>query len=278
MTRIPFGVDRLDSLFGGGAPAGSVVLLSTDAGAGGRAFCHTSAVINALATGGPEKFEQYYDGLHADSAPPSEVHYISFTAGPDAIRQEFQFAMADDLVETATDSITFHDLSTAYFQLSPVPREWYLEDSTSLQGLGKQDRHPDPLTALGDRLTEHAEGNLVVVDSLTDLVSAGRDRVQWNEIAMLTKGLKKAATEWGGLILLVINQACVTDQQLGALMAGVSGTFEFSWESGGSQRARTMVVREFGGVLSRLEDENIVRFETEVLDSGFDISDIRKIR
>ncbi|ESS12608.1 MAG: hypothetical protein A07HR60_00712 [uncultured archaeon A07HR60] len=61
-------------------------------------------------------------------------------------------------------------------------------------------------------------------------------------------------------------------------MAGVNGTFEFSWESGGSQRARTMVVREFGGVLSRLEDENIVRFETEVLDTGFDISDIRKIR
>jgi RecA-superfamily ATPases implicated in signal transduction len=278
MTQIPFGVDRLDSLLGGGAPAGSVVLLSTDAGAGGRAFCHTSAVINALATGAPGEFERYHDGLHADSTPPSEVHYISFTAGPDAIRQEFQFAMADDLVERATDSITFHDLSTAYFQLSPIPREWYLEESTSLERLGKQERHPDPLTALGDRLTEHAEGNLVVIDSLTDLVSCGQDRVQWNEIAMLTKGLKKAATEWGGLILLVINQACVTDQQLGALMTGVSGTFEFSWESGGSQRARTMVVREFGGVLSRLEDENIVRFETEILDNGFDISDVRKIR
>jgi hypothetical protein len=39
-----------------------------------------------------------------------------------------------------------------------------------------------------------------------------------------------------------------------------------------------MFVREFRGVLSRLEAENIVRFETEIHDGGFDISDVRKIR
>jgi len=39
-----------------------------------------------------------------------------------------------------------------------------------------------------------------------------------------------------------------------------------------------MVVQEFRGVLSRLEAENVVRFETEVHEAGFDISDVRKIR
>jgi hypothetical protein len=39
-----------------------------------------------------------------------------------------------------------------------------------------------------------------------------------------------------------------------------------------------MVVRQFRGVLSRLEAESIVRFETEISDTGFDISDVRKIR
>jgi hypothetical protein len=39
-----------------------------------------------------------------------------------------------------------------------------------------------------------------------------------------------------------------------------------------------MVVQEFRGVLSRLENENIVQFETEIHDGGFDISDVRKIR
>jgi hypothetical protein len=61
-------------------------------------------------------------------------------------------------------------------------------------------------------------------------------------------------------------------------MDAASGTLVFEWESGGSKRARTMVVKEFRGVLSRLEDENVVRFETEIHESGFDISDVRKIR
>jgi hypothetical protein len=39
-----------------------------------------------------------------------------------------------------------------------------------------------------------------------------------------------------------------------------------------------MVVQQFRGVLSRIEDEDIVRFETEIGDAGFDISDVRKIR
>jgi hypothetical protein len=61
-------------------------------------------------------------------------------------------------------------------------------------------------------------------------------------------------------------------------MDAVDGTLLFEWESGGSRRARTMVVQEFRGVLSRLESENIVRFETEIRDGGLDVSDVRKIR
>jgi hypothetical protein len=53
---------------------------------------------------------------------------------------------------------------------------------------------------------------------------------------------------------------------------------EFSWESGGSTRARTLVVKQFRGVLSQIEEENIVQFETELGEAGFDISDVRKIR
>jgi archaellum biogenesis ATPase FlaH len=102
--------------------------------------------------------------------------------------------------------------------------------------------------------------------------------MRWNDVAMVMKGLEKAANRWGGLILLLVNRETLTDTELGSLEDAASGTFEFEWESGGSKRARTMVVKEFRGVLSRLEEENIVQFETEIGESGFDISDVRKIR
>ena len=100
----------------------------------------------------------------------------------------------------------------------------------------------------------------------------------WTDIAMVMKGLKKAAHHWGGLILLLVNEDTLTDTERGILMDSVGGTFRFTWETGGSQRARTMVVQEFRGVLSQLERENIVRFETEIHEGGFDVSDVRKIR
>jgi KaiC/GvpD/RAD55 family RecA-like ATPase len=95
---------------------------------------------------------------------------------------------------------------------------------------------------------------------------------------MAMKGLEKATNRWGGLVVLLVNSETLGPRELGGLMDAASGTFVFEWETGGSKRDRTMVVKEFRGVLSRLEEENVVRFETEVHDAGFDISDVRKIR
>jgi hypothetical protein len=92
------------------------------------------------------------------------------------------------------------------------------------------------------------------------------------------KGLSRAAYEWGGLVLVLLNHETLDDQRHGQLIDACDGTFMFQWEAGGSTRARTLVVRQFRGILSRLEDDDIVQFETEIGDAGFDISDVRKIR
>lgn len=278
MSSIPFGVAQLDSILGGGAPPGNVVLLTGESGAGAREFLYTSAAMNALANVDEELFDLYYGDLEPDTTVPPEIHYISFTAEPGAIEREMGWTMADEIVDSAIEAVQFADLSSSYFQLSPIPREWYQGETSKLRDLGEHEGRDDVLTALGDYLTAHATGNLVLIDSITDLVASVSDEVEWSDIALLLKGLKKAAYKWGGLILLHVNEDMLTDTELGAMMDASDGTFRFSWETGGSQRARTMVVREFRGVLSQLEAENIVRFETEIHEGGLDISDVRKIR
>ncbi len=278
MSNVPFGIARLDSILDGGAPPGSVVLLAGESGAGAREFLYTSAAMSALAHTDGELFDLYYGDVAAEAEIPPEVHYLSFTTDPGDITREMQYTMTEEIVESAADGITFRDLSPEFFQLSPIPREWYEEETRTLSDLGDRDRHEDVLTALGDHLTEHATGNLVCLDSVTDLVSSVSDDLAWSDITMVMRGLRKAAYHWGGLILVLVNEDALTDGEFGTLMDAASGTLRFSWETGGSQRARTMVVREFRGVLSRIEEENIVRFETEIHDGGFDISDVRKIR
>jgi KaiC/GvpD/RAD55 family RecA-like ATPase len=278
MDRIPFGVERLDSLIGGGVPPGSVVLLVSEPGAGGREFLHTSAAMNALAEADPDQFDLHYGALADEAVVPPEVHYVSFTSDADSIRREMAYTMTADIVDAAVDAIRFRDFSPEYFQMSPIPRDWYTAQTHSVTELSNRERLADVLEALGDYLNEHAPGNLVLVDSLTDLVASISEDMTWSDIAMVMKGLSRAAHSWRGLIVLLVGKETLEPTELGHLMEAASGTLEFDWESGGSKRARTMVVREFRGVLPRIEAEDIVQFETEIHDAGFDVTDVRKIR
>jgi KaiC/GvpD/RAD55 family RecA-like ATPase len=255
-----------------------VVLLASESGAGGREFLYTCAVMNTIARVDEELFELHYGELVGDAALPAAVHYVSFTADEAYLTRQMRFTMEPELVDRAGDHIHFADLSREYFHPSQVPREWYLGEASALRDLGTRTEHGDVLEAFGTYLSEHAADSLVVVDSVTDLVAAVSDEMTWNDIAVVLKGLSKAAHGWGGLILLLVNRETLDDAELGLLKDATGGTFRFEWETGGSMRARTMVVQEFRGVLSRLEAENIVQFETEIHDGGFDVSDVRKIR
>jgi len=278
MNRIPFGIRRLDSTIGGGAPAGSVVLVSGEAGAGAREFLYTSAVMNGLVEGDPELFDLYYGDVDATAEAPDEVHYLSFTSDERQVREEMGLALDSELVDAATGELQFHDLSTEYFRLSPVPREWYGARTASVADLGANDDRTSVAEALGNQLTENAAENLVVLDSITDLVTASGAELAWPDVPVILKGIARAAFDWNALVLAHVNHETLTPQEHGQLIDAADGTLLFEWEAGGSARARTMVVKQFRGVLSRIEEEDIVRFETEIGDAGFDISDVRKIR
>ncbi len=278
MERIPFGVSRLDSIVGGGAPRGSVVLLAGDLGAGGREFLYTVAAMHGLIDSDEELFDLYYGEIPSDVTFLDETHYVSFTADEAAIVDEMRYTMDDELVEAAVDPIQFADLSPEYFRISRVPTDWYSDRTRSITSLGDHQERGNVLDAVGDYLTDNAPGNLVLIDSVTDLVSAASEEMGWTDITLLMKGLKKASHRWGGLVLLLANRETMSEAELGKLMEATDGTLVFEWESGGSERDRTMVVQQFRGVLSRLEDENIIQFETEIHDGGFDVSNVRKIR
>ena len=278
MDRIPFGVKQLDSIINGGAPTGSVVLLSGQAGAGSREFMHTSAVINGMAREDPELFDLYYGAPAQKATLPEEVHYVSFSESEGQLADEMRLAMDDEVLEAGLAGVEFHDMSERYFHMSPVPREWYAAQTPSIKDLRSRHERDDLLSALGTKLSNIAPNNLVVIDSLSDLVAAMGEDIEWADITFLVSGIQKAAHQWGGLILLHLNHETVSDTQEGQLSEAAHGTMKFSWESGGSTRARTLVVKQFRGVLSQIEDENIVQFETELGDAGFDISDVRKIR
>lgn len=279
MERIPFGIDRLDDTIGGGAPEGSVVLLSGEAGAGAREFMYTAAVMNGLAKTDQELFDLRYGGIASEARLPEEIYYLSVTSDEDQLRSNIAMSMDEELVATGLEAVSFGSLASNYFHLSSVPRQWYAGETENITSLRERSSEREELlTALADQVTERAQDGLVIIDSISDLVTAADDDIDWSDINSLVRGLQKAAHRWDGLVLLHANPATLTDIQHGQLVDACNGTIEFRWATGGSTRARTLVIQDFAGVLSRLEAENIVQFETDLGETGFDISDVRKIR
>ncbi|MEF8814607.1 MAG: HTR-like protein [Halovenus sp.] len=279
MERIPFGIDRLDSTIGGGAPRGSVVLLSGEAGAGAREFLYTTAVMNGLAQVGHDLFDLHYGDVAGGAVLPDSIHYLSLTSSPGQLRSEIGTSMDREIAQSGLEQVEFRSLSQHYFHPSPVPRAWYAGKTGDITDLRKRhEEREGVLSALGKAMSRRAPGSLVVLDSLSDLASTADGDRDWSEVIFIIKGIAKAAHQWGGLVLVHINNETLTDTEHGQLVDACSGTLRFQWETGGSTRARTLVIKNFRGVLSRIESENIVQFETELGDAGFDISDVRKIR
>lgn len=278
MDRIPFGISRLDELIDGGAPTGSTVLLAGELGAGAREFCYTSAALSALAERDPEQFELYYGDQQFETVSPDEIHYISFSTPAAAIQREMYHTIDENILDTAVDGISFVDLSSLYFERSQVPMEWYEAEAIDLSTIGQGRNRKSVLGVLADYLTDAAPGSLVVIDSMTDLVSAAGEHMSWRDILVLMKGLAAASAKWDGLILLLANNEALQPAEIAGLMDAAHGSFVFEWETGGSERMRTMYVKEFRGVLSQLQEEDIIRFETDIYDAGFDITGVRKIR
>lgn len=276
--RLPFGIERFDNIIDGGAPAGSTVLLASEVGAGGRSFAYTAAAMNALAMTAPAEFERYYGRSPTELTFPESVYYLSFTNTEETIYREMEFTLAETIVHQAKEALEINDLANEYFRKSPVPRDWYSTRSQDLNTIGEHHGSQDVFDAIGETLEVVPDNSLLIVDSVTDLVAVADEELDWDDVTLLLKGLDRVVQHRGGLLLSLVNLEALSKTQFGRLMDTTDGTLMFEWEAGGTERDRTMFVREFRGVLSRLEDENIIRFETEMTDAGFDISDTRKIR
>jgi len=276
MERIPFGISRLDTTLGGGAPRGSVVLLAGEAGAGAREFMYTAAVMNGAAYTDEGLFDLHYGARAKNSVLPDEIHYISFTDDRAQFERDLTLSMETELATAGLKRIEFDSLAADYFRTSSVPREWYVDEDESRNRYPGEEKNIVNIT--GDILNERAPDSLVVIDSLSDLVSATGEQLEWPDIVYFVKGIRRVAQDWGALILLHVDDKTLTATEEGQLAESCTATLRFDWSTGGSSLARTLMLQSFRGVLSQIDEDNLVKFETDLGDSGFNISDVRKIR
>jgi hypothetical protein len=266
-TRVPTGVPDFDYL-AGGIPAGSTVLLLGEPGAGHQEFALTSAAHLMLHFDDPDLHRIYLGNARGPFVYPEGVVYISLTRAQEQVMREVSGAFNPSYTQVLARHIRFHDLSPSYFVDSVVPTSWSSVEEGLLAGLaaGSATVRPaaPPLSAIADALEADGPGNLILLDSLTDLLV--RRGVDTEEVLTLVKGLRRRSKSWGGLVYLLLTRGVAPPAVEAALIDSVDGVLSFSWTTSPthSSRQRSMLIEKFMPVLSRIPQEHQGRFVIRV--------------
>lgn len=269
---IPTGVPSLDPVIKGGIPAGSFVLLLNEVGAGGIEFMYTSMLMLA-------EMKKEQATLKPNYHLPEKIVYISFTKLRENVLQSVSTLNIAD-VRNFEEILTFVDLSSDYFAKTPVPRHWTTTGTMTLDSYKTVQKNKLLFESLIETLEAYAPNNLVIIDSLTDLMRGPvQENLTWNDLVSLLKGIERMSKQWNACVYALLTahifEPCMEEE----VSDCADGVLVFGWNStGNNQRQRMMYIKKFRGLMPYLEDDNVVRFETRVSASqGFEVSNIREI-
>lgn len=184
---IPTGIKTFDVNINGGFPAGSVILLLEDVGAGAHEFLYTS-IFNTFKlkeeTGTFNQLDKAHNGLNNTEeinikpALPNEICYISVSKSRGDILSESAYAFHKDFNIALKNKLVFKELSDIYFRHSIIHKFWISDKKEAFDFDYGPDRNI--LEEISVFLDEHAQNNIVILDSLTELMMYEADFSVWS--------------------------------------------------------------------------------------------------
>jgi KaiC/GvpD/RAD55 family RecA-like ATPase len=284
LSKIPTGIKTFDVNINEGFPAGSVILLLEDVGAGGREFLYTSIYnINNLKKNqnGPERMKSDHKNfsdneMNKSLMLPNNICYVSISKSRDDILTENAYAFQKGYYEAVKDGVVFKELSDIYFRHSIAQNLW-----SEKKGILGFDCVSDKniLEELSEFMNGNAQGNIVIIDSLTDLLVNQIDYLNRTDFIMFLKGMVNISKTWNCLIYLILSANILEKQMQEIINDVVDGVLVFEWfDKGSVKMRRNLYISKFRGLIPQLEQNKIAKFETKITyDGGFEVSNVRKI-
>jgi KaiC/GvpD/RAD55 family RecA-like ATPase len=267
--KMPTGIPSLDPILDGGIPPGSLILLLGDIGAGNYEFAYSSVVntLNAMNEAASEKILQV-----------KEVRYITFTRLKEDVRQEIAGSLHIDGLSALVDKIQFEDLSELYFDNSVVPDEWYSHGDV-ISRLQKRASRESILLQLANVIDGIPPDSLVVLDSITDIATQRNIPNIWHNLTGFLRGLQRISKQRNITTYLLLSRGILDSSEERELADIADAVLLFKWEeTSGARRQRVMYFEKFRGVMSHLEERDLVKFAVRISTTGgFEVSNIRVV-
>jgi KaiC/GvpD/RAD55 family RecA-like ATPase len=266
--KMPTGITSLDPVMEGGVPPGSVVLLLGEIGSGSNEFIYSSVLsLSRMVTRRPPPGNIVF---------PESIRYVTFTKLSDDVKREMALTFQPDLL-SSIENILFEDLSQLYFDNTVVPVDWYCKGDIISRLQNRSNR--DMLSHLSETLASGKQNSLIVLDSLTDLATQSAGTKQWSELMAFMRGLQRVSKQWNTTIYLPLTYGILDPRNEHEIADIADAVILFRWEeSATSRRQRVMYFEKFRGLMSHLEEKDLVKFAVQISSSiGFEVRNIRVI-
>ncbi len=283
LSKVPTGIKTFDVNINGGFPAGSVILLLEDVGAGAREFIYTSIYnISRMKSNGDSQIKKKHknpgDGeIIAAPVLPDKISYLSLSKSREDILKENAYGFHKDFYNAMNESLNFQDFSDIYFRHCNVQNFCINDEKIIMESDDDSDKNI--LEEISEFLGKNAGNNVVIIDSLTDLMMYEADYLNKNDIIMFLKEMVRISKTWNGLIYLILTANILEKQMQEMINDVVDGVLVFEWfDKGSVKMQRNLYLSKFRGLIPQLEQNKIAKFETKVTsDGGFEVSNVKKI-
>ncbi|MCZ7355430.1 MAG: RAD55 family ATPase [Candidatus Methanoperedens sp.] len=283
LNRIPTGISSLDTIIHGGFPSGSMVLLVGDVGAGNTEFAYTSAIMLSSLKNEGTKYNAAKKHLESFMTErdvlkiPGKICYISFVHSKKEILMELERSFPPEFSETLSNNLFFKDFSSIYFKTSISPA-LNVEGNTDINILKSVGGVKGLLKELVYILDSNAPHNLVIIDSLTNLIRICNRSMDWQDLISFLEDLQQRSKKWDGLVYLPLGKNIFGIMKEEEVMDVADGVLMFEWVQEGFSRQQTMYIKKFRGLMPHLTKDNIMRFDTKVTNTdGFVVVNVKRI-
>ena len=253
MIRFPTGIEFLDKKIQGFYPG--LVILQESVGAGGREFALTYLMNN----------------LSNDF----NMKYIDITRTKEEVRREIGLIFSESRSQELIDRINIQSIAETYFRESIVPMRWISDKKLSIKEL----KGNDNILTLLVEIFENCEGrSIMFLDSITDLARISKDKIRWNDLIDLIKGLKKLCIKKNILLLSLLTAGSVEKEKEEELLDQGDGVLVFEWSVKDEAINRWLYFRKFPGILPLLEREGIIKYSVKIdPEKGFTVSKLVRV-
>jgi len=277
LQKIPIGIPDLDENLNGGVRPGTNILPIGPVGTGAMEFARSCAIMHGAWQAESDLFELEYGDVARTLDRPNGVRYYSLTDDSERLRHQMEALADPQVVETALDHVSVHSFADAVADLGSI--RVAADGRFEYGDPGSRGVNPYQafLRAFGDHLSADLSNEVVILDSITDLVPMMNRYLSATDLYFTAQTVCYHFESSDSILIAPANSDFLTRKERAYIERPFETVLHCDWFGAGGHRRRSIELSKFPEYWTENPETERVVFDVTIDRNQFGISSVEKI-